>query len=702
MTVMISACALASEKIQGHHRDRLAVVYVRQSTMQQITRHQESTRLQYGLVERALKLGWSRSQVLVIDEDLGKSGATAEGRSGFQHLVAEVSLEHVGIVLGVEMSRLARSCRDWYQLLEVCAVFGTLIGDLDGIYDPRTYNDRLLLGLKGTMSEAELHVLKQRMLAGKQAKAQRGELGMQVPRGYVRRPSGEVIQDPDEQARTVIRLVFDQFERLGTINGVLQYLVHHHIELPHRVAAGPHKGELEWRRPNRVTLSNLFHHPIYAGAYVYGRRLTDSRRKKPGRPATGKTVAKPEGWQVVLKDRLPAYITWERFTQNLKQLEANTAQALGVIRRGPSLLSGLVICGCCGLRMITRYQNNGQDLRYVCCRMAADYGEPLCQSLAGTPLDGLVSELVLKALEPAALEISLKVAEDVEAERQRLHQHWAQRLERARYEAERACRQYNAVEPENRLVARTLERHWEEALAREETVKAEYARFLAQQPPTLSAQEREVIRHLSADIPALWHAPTTTAADRQAIIRQLVERVVVTVQGESEKVELQVHWIGGHGTLTRLIRPVARLEQLSYYPQLLTRVAALHRQGYNGVMIAKVLNAEGWRPAKRRTTFTAVMVNGLLARQGVRSTRPSPATTITRAAHEWSLQELAQELAMPPQTLYKWLREGRLTARRDTSVSHPIWVIRADAAEIARLRSWRSELRTRQRPLSVL
>jgi hypothetical protein len=230
-------------------------------------------------------------------------------------------------------------------------------------------------------------------------------------------------------------------------------------------------------------------------------------------------------------------------------------------------------------------------------------------------LDGLVSELVLKALEPAALEISLKVAEDVEAERQRLHQHWAQRLERARYEAERASRQYNAVEPENRLVARTLERHWEEALAREETMKAEYARFLAQQPPTLSAQEREAIRHLSADIPTLWHAPTTTAADRQAIIRQLVERVVVTVQGESEKVELQVHWIGGHGTRTRLIRPVARLEQLSYYPQLLTRVAALHRQGYNGVMIAKVLNAEGWRPAKRRTTFTAAMVNGLLARR---------------------------------------------------------------------------------------
>ncbi len=229
MNMLIGAVGLLSEKVQGHHRDRLAVVYVRQSTLQQLTRHQESTRLQYGLVERALVLGWPRARVEVIDDDLGKSGTTAEGRPGFQRLVSQVSLNRVGIVLGIEMSRLARSCRDWHQLLEICSVFGTLIGDLDGIYDPTDYNDRLLLGLKGTMSEAELHILKQRMLAGKRAKAARGELGMPVPMGYIRRPSGEVIQDPDEQARATIALIFDQFERRGTVNGVLQHLVQHHI-----------------------------------------------------------------------------------------------------------------------------------------------------------------------------------------------------------------------------------------------------------------------------------------------------------------------------------------------------------------------------------------------------------------------------------------------------------------------------------------
>jgi len=276
---------LASGKVQSHHRERWAVVYVRQSTLQQVARHQESTRLQYGLVDRALSLGWSPAQVKVIDEDLGKSAASAEGRPGFQRLVAAVSLEQVGIILGIEMSRLARSCRDWHQLLEVCAVFGSLIGDPDGVYDPRNYNDRLLLGLKGTMSEAELHVLKQRMLAGRRAKAERGELATPLPMGYVRRLSGEISKDPDEQAQGVIGLIFEQFERLGTLNGVLQYLVQYQIRLPHRIVNGPQRGELEWRRPNRATLSNLLHHPIYAGPYVYGRRPTDPRRQQPGRPA---------------------------------------------------------------------------------------------------------------------------------------------------------------------------------------------------------------------------------------------------------------------------------------------------------------------------------------------------------------------------------------------------------------------------------
>jgi DNA invertase Pin-like site-specific DNA recombinase len=697
MSETMRAWPMPSEKVRGHHRDRLAVVYVRQSTLQQLVRHQESTRLQYGLVDRALGLGWPQAQVLVIDDDQGKSATTAAGRPGFQRLVAEVGLNHVGLVLGVEMSRLARSCRDWHQLLEICGLFGTLIGDLDGIYDPTDYNDRLLLGLKGTLSEAELHMLKQRMLAGKRAKAERGELGMAVPMGYARRPSGEVILDPDEQARATIALVFAQFERCGTINGVLQYLVRHQIQLPHRVRLGLRQGDLDWRRPNRTTLSNLLHHPIYAGAYAYGRRPMDPRRQQPGCPATGRRVATPEECAVLIQDRLPAYISWAQFERNQAQLAANQTAHLGPVRAGPSLLSGLAICGRCGLRMAAVYTNSGGRLRYDCSRMAVDYGEPRCQSLVGRVLDDWVSTQVLRALEPAALEISPRVATDLEDERQHLHHHWRQRLERARYQVERTARQYQAVEPEHRLVARTLERQWEEALATEVALQADYARFQAEQPPVLTAEEGAAIRRLATDIPTLWHAPTTTAADRQAIIRQLVERVVVTVHGESERVDAQIHWFGGHGTQTTLIRPVARLDQLSDYPQLMARVTVLHAAGQGPTAIAKQLNAEGWHPAKRCETFNAAMVGDLETRLGLRT--PPPAAVVPhRGADEWTLAELAHRLDMPQPTLFAWLRRGRLRGRQVPHAARSLWLIQADARDLAQLQAWRAAARAARHP----
>ena len=281
------------EKICGQHRDRLAIVYVRQSTLQQVERNQESTRLQYALVDRAFALGWPREAIVVVDDDLGRSGASIEGRLGFQRLVAEVGLGRVGLVIGVEMSRLARSCRDWHQLLEICALFDTLIADADGVFDPADFNDRLLLGLKGTMSEAELHIIKARMLEGRRAKARRGELAKPLPMGYARRPSGEVIFDPDEQVQAVIRLVFDLFERLRTVGAVLDYLVAHNIQMPVRRRDGPTRGDLEWRRPNRTTLHNLFGNPIYAGVYTWGTRPIERRRQKPGRPGTGRRSLGP-------------------------------------------------------------------------------------------------------------------------------------------------------------------------------------------------------------------------------------------------------------------------------------------------------------------------------------------------------------------------------------------------------------------------
>jgi DNA invertase Pin-like site-specific DNA recombinase len=596
-------------KIQSSHLQRLAVVYVRQSTLQQVEHHQESTRLQYALVDRAIDLGWAPSQVLVIDEDQGRSGATAAGRPGFQRLVAEVGLDHIGLVLSIEISRLARSSRDWYQLLEVCGLFATLIGDADGLYDPQTYNDRLLLGLKGTMSEAELHILKQRLLEGKRAKARRGELKTLLPMGYVRAPSGEVVKDPDEQARAVIDTVFDQFARRGTLNGVLRYLVDHQLQLPYRIVSAPQTGQLQWRRPNRATLGNLLHNPLYAGAYVYGRRPTDPRRRQPGRPSTGRTVAGPEQWEVLLKDRLPAYIGWEQFERNLRQLAANTAQGGGVARGGASLLSGRLICGRCGLRMATQYTNGGRGLRYACSREAVDYGAPLCQSLAGAPLDALIARLVLDALQPAALEISLHVADDLEAERERQRTQWHQRLERARYDAERA---------------------------------------------------------------------------------------------DSEQVGVQVHWAGGHRTHARILRPVARVEQLSDYPDLLARVLSLHQEGQTCPEIARQLNLEHWHPAKRRQTFNGPMVANLLLRQGV-SAGPShrQAPWEDRESDEWTLNELAWQLRMPPVTAFSWLRKGWLQARQVVHGGHRQWLVWADAAELERLRVRRAAPRRWARHLRV-
>ena len=689
---------LRLEKVEPWHRDRLAVVYVRQSTPRQVVEHQESTRLQYGLAERAVGLGWAAERVLVIDDDLGRSGTSAAGRPGFQRLVSEVSLDQVGIVLGVEMSRLARSGADWHRLLELCALFGTLLADLDGIYDPADYNDRLLLGLKGTMSEAELHLLKQRMLAGRLAKARRGELALPLPAGYVRLASGEVAFDPDEQAQAVVRLIFRLFAELGTLNAVLRWLVGHQVRVGVRVREGPGKGELSWRQPSRATLHNLLHNPAYAGCYAYGRRRVDARRQQPGRPSTGRVVRDPADWLVWLPGRLPAYISWEQYERNLARLRANQARAdqAGVVRAGPALLTGLVVCGKCGYRRTVRYREAPRHI-YLCDRLAAHYGGRLCQQLAGACLDRLVTQQVLAALAPAALELSLEAAAHVERERAELDQLWRQRLERAAYQTDRARRQYDLVEPENRLVARQLERAWEDKLAAQQQLEATYRRSANQQPRVLTDPERAAIRRLAADVPALWHAPTTTDADRKAIIRHVVEQVTVTVHGDSERVAVTVNWAGGACTRAELVRPVARLQQLSYYPQLVERVRALAGQGLSAGTIADRLTAEGYRPPKRRERFGEQGVQQLLrrlGRSGVGGSGSRPAPSIPPdglGEHEWWLPDLARTLGMPPVTLFTWVQRGWITARQQPQPSRR-WIIRADEEEVERLRQ------RRQRP----
>ena len=531
------------------------------------------------------------------------------------------------------------------------------------------------------------------MEQGRLSKARRGELAVAVPGGYVRRPSGEVALDPDEQVQQVVRLVFRKFAELGTLNAVLRYLVKHRIQLGIRVREGPGKGELEWRRPNRMTLQNLLKNPIYAGAYAYGRRQIDPRAKQPGRPGTGRRVIAPDEWYVLLQDRCPAYLSWEQYEHNLARLRANQARAeeIGVARKGAALLAGLVVCAKCGRRFHVRYGGQGHGHTYVCRRLMSDYGGETCQQLAGPSLDALVGRWVLDALTPAALELSLEAATNVERERADLGHLWQQRMERAAYEAERAGRQYRHCEPENRLVTRQLERDWEAALAAQRQLQEEYHRFERQRPQVLSAVEREHIRRLAHDIPALWAAATTTTAERKELVRQVVERVVVDTEGMSERVRVSVTWAGGAQTVGDLVRPVARLDQLSYYPQLCARVRALADDGLTAARIAARLNAEGFRPPKRRDSFGRRGVQEFLQRLGVRAGRPQVPPQDELEPDEWWLAALAQTVGMPASTLQQWARRGWVRARQQGQPPRR-WIVWADEAEVEQLR------RRHQRP----
>jgi DNA invertase Pin-like site-specific DNA recombinase len=677
--------ALRSPKLRPWHLDRVAIVYVRQSTPQQVLDHKESTARQYALADRAVALGWPRDRVITIDDDLGKSGQSIEGRPGFQRLLAEVALDHVGLILGLEMSRLARCCKDWHQLLELCGRYRVLLADGEGVYDPTEYSDRLLLGLHGVMNEAELHVLKQRMYQGKLNKARRGELLGTPPIGYLRLATGEWVIDPDEQVQAVVRLIFDQFDREATLHGLLRYLVHHQIRIPVRVAGGPNKGQLEWRRPNRATLQNLLRHPSYAGAYRFGHRPTDPRKKRPGRPSTGKLIRRPEECLVLLRDRLPAYISWERFEANQERLTANRnlPRTPGAPRHGPAVLAGLVRCGRCGRRMVVRYAGPKRRVSYTCTRGSADYGEPLCQGLSNaSTLEDLIAGQLLAAVEPAALEASLAAVAGVERQRAELARQWQLRRERAAIAVDRAARQYQACEPENRLVARELERRWEEALKQQRQLDDEYDRFVRSAPAELSDKALSSIRALAADLPAVWSAATTTPADRQRIARLLLERIVVTVDRTSERVDVELHWVGGAVRSHTLTRPVSRYGHQSNYPRLVARLRELCAGRLNSSAIAERLNAEGFCPPKRTTRFSGEMVRRLTAHLGLaRRARHGSSTGL--GPDEYRPMGLARRLGISRDTVRRWLRTGWVTARRDEEGHRVIW---ADASELRRLR----------------
>jgi DNA invertase Pin-like site-specific DNA recombinase len=672
-----------STKIREEHAAKLAIVYVRQSSPQQVVENQESRARQYALADFAKTLGWPAERVLVIDEDQGQSGTRADNRSGFQRVLTEVTMDHVGMVLSLEMSRLARSSKDWHHLLEVCGVFGSLLADQDGVYDPSDPNDRLLLGLKGTMSEVELHTMRNRLDRGRLNKAERGELFYGVPAGYVILPHGEVAFDPDEQARSVVQLLFEKFEEIGSLYGLMRYLVGNDIQLPIRVRRGPNQGKLEWHRASVSTLASALHNPIYAGAYAYGRRASDPKTKYAGAGKRSQKWQPMSEWKVLLRDRLPAYITWEQYLQNQLRLQQNRRgqESLGTPGQGVALLGGLVVCGNCGRRMAVSYRNQHAAF-YGCVQHLLRGRERSCYGLRSNRVDDLLAQQVLKALTPAALELSMKALEDVEKERARLDKHWQQQLQRVRYEVDLAERRYQAVDPANRLVASSLEQRWEEGLKKERQLQEDYDRFLRESPPRLSAQERATIQALAQDIPALWHAPATTNADRKQIIRLLVERVVVHVRCDSEQGEATIHWKGGYQSQHAFTRPVATYSQLQDFERLLERVLQLRSNGRTAAQIAQTLNDEGFHPPKRRGPFTTAIVHRLLIRRGLIGNEKDHDQLL--GTNEWWLTDLARELQMGSLKLRDWAVRGWLHSRRTPIQKY--WILWADHDEVKRLK----------------
>ncbi len=531
------------------------------------------------------------------------------------------------------------------------------------------------------MSEAELHMMCQRMHQGRSNKARRGEFFTHVPIGYVRGESSQAVMDPDEEVQAMVHLMFDKFDELGTAGAVLRYLVAHRVRFGVRRHDGPTRGQLEWRRPCVTTLLSMLHHPIYAGAYSYGRHPIDPRRKMPGRRSTGRTAPPMEAWEVLRKDELPAYITWERFLANQERLQQNRARfaSKGAPRKGAALLGGLLFCRRCGCRLAVGYSGAQSRPRYRCLRGYRQYGLEKCQSLSAGPLDDFISGQILHVLKPATVELSLQALEETKQERHRVTKLRRQRLERSQYDAERAARQYHAVEPENRLVARQLERAWEESLMAQREIEEDLRRLEHAQPVELNSQELDMIQVLSTDLPTLWNAIGTTAKDRQTIIRHLVDRVIVDVQDESEQVDVAIHWNGGFVSQHELIRPVASYEQLSRYKELMVRVADLRRSGHTSVQIADQLNEEGFHPTGG-DTFNAMTIRRLLSRSCSGSSDPSQ----NRQPPQWRLRDLAEKLDMPTNKLRSWLRRGWLHGKQFEG-AHGRWILWADNDELNRL-----------------
>ena len=591
-------------KIRADHLERRAYVYVRQSTQFQVLHHRESTERQYNLRQRAEELGWSKSAIETIDEDQGQSAASAEHRTGFQRLVSEVGLGRVGVVLMLEVSRLARSCSDWHRLVEICSVTRTLIADEAGVYDPREPNDRLLLGVKGTLSEAELFTLRTRLYEGRWNKARRGELGRSIPTGYVVDPATRNwVKDPDRQVQDRLSYVFALFRRLRVARRVVVALKQEKLSLPVRVWGGPRNGQIDWKEPSLGTVMRILRNPAYAGTYVYGQWDYDGTRPyaKTGK-ARPRTRALRD-WPVCIHEHHAGYISWEEYVANLECLHQNWFRSVtrGAPREGCALLQGIAWCGRCGAKMGV-HTFSARDKRkpaYICCHDYQHGAAHTCQNMASKPVDDAVVELFLEAVAPAQLEVSTRVVGQLRQEKLALQRQWEQQLAQAKYEAQLAQRQYDAVDPDNRLVASELERRWNEKLESLEKLEQSFAQVQDAAHFSVTPEEERAIRALARDLPAVWNAKTTTDPERKQLLRYAIAEVQLDGVSYPGSIEIRVTWRSGATTVRRIDRiPVG-----SWAPRTSDAVVSRIRQLAPHLPLADIidcLNREGLRSAQGR------------------------------------------------------------------------------------------------------
>jgi DNA invertase Pin-like site-specific DNA recombinase len=651
-------------KITAGHLSRQAIVYLRQSSAAQVEHNRESTDRQYALTAKARELGWPDDRIIVIDEDLGVSGSGAVVRSGFQRLTAEVALSRVGLVLGLEVSRLARNNADWHRLIDLAGLTDTLIGDADGIYHPALINDRLLLGLKGTMSEAELHVLRGRLNGGIRNKAARGELRRGLPVGFVwGEADGDVCFHPDEAVVTAIRTVFERFAETGSARRVWLWFRSEGLKLPLQMYA---RADIRWVEASYTAIHHVLTNPVYAGAYVYGKTRQETILDASGaRKKRIRHLPRSE-WQVLIPDHHPGFIDWQTYEANQERIAKNTRpgphKVGGAVREGSALLQGLASCGHCGRRLHTHYRGRNSTPGYHCPGKVLVEGRGVyCLNIGGVQIDKAVADAFIAALEPAKLTATLAAAERLEHDRETTLKQWRLDVERASYEASRAERRYRAVDPDNRLVARGLEREWEESLRALEVAKAELARRERERPRVLSELERDRLLALGPDLTAVWHATTTTPRDRKELLQTLLEEVIIKVERNKAAAYLALRWKGGALSEIDLALPRSRPATVRTDEDtiVLVRRLAVH---YSDAVIASVLNRQA-RTTAYGHRFDAGRVGNLRRHWQIPCFEPEA----EQASGELlTIKKAAIVLGVAPSTIHRLLNDGFIAGEQLT------------------------------------